>query len=292
MVEVLTAGDFGDDLAVSMDEIEHGLDVLTDRVEEFGPIKGVGADGEGLVADPVVADGASFGVLAVGIDVDGFGEPLVDAAEVARVRVELVEQGKGGAGDPTVVRGVHAAADEGLAGFLDGGKNQGFELGEAVLTSVEQGAPHTLDDEGGVGRRVVVGCRQVPVAIGGLDAGEAFGGELEAIEDEGGMEVAGLGMEVGGGEGIEDTRGGAAVEEAIGANHVATMAMGGAEFLALDEVVDGFVVRVDFAFRKSRRGGGGQSGSGCGEGGSLKGVSAVHDYPFRTLARASFMMGP
>lgn len=106
------------------------------------------------------------------------------------------------------------------------------------------------------------------------------------------MEVAGLGMEVGGGEGIEDARGGAAVEEAVGTGDVPAVAVGGTEFLALDEIVDGFVVRVDFGLRESRRGGGGQGGGGCREGGSLKSISTVHGYPFRTLARASFMMGP
>ncbi|MCX6605263.1 MAG: hypothetical protein NTV52_16925 [Acidobacteria bacterium] len=269
LVEILAAGDFGDDLSIGMDEIEHCLDVLTDGVEEFGPVQGVGADGEGLVADAVVADGASLGVLAVGIDVDGFGEPLVDAAEVAGIGVEFVEEGEGGAGDPTMVRGVHAAPDKSFAGLFDGGKDQGFERGEAVLAGVEQGAAHALDDEGCVGRRVVVGDGQVPIAVGGLDAGEAFGGELEAIEDEGGMEVAGLGMEVGGGEGIEDTRGGAAVEEAVGTGDVPAVAVGGAQLLALDEIVDGFVVCVEFGLRESRRGGGGQGGGGCREGGSL-----------------------
>ena len=120
-----------------MDEEEHRMDVLTNGIEEFGPVKGVGADGEGLVADPVIADGASFGVLSFGVDVDGFGEPLVDAAKVAGVRVELVEKGKGGAGDPTVVGGVHAATDEGFSGLLDGRPEKGLEFGEAVLASVE-----------------------------------------------------------------------------------------------------------------------------------------------------------
>ena len=49
---------------------------------------------------------------------------------------------------------------------------------------------------------------------------------------------------------------------------------------------------VDFGLGESWRGSGGQGGGGCREGGSLESISAIHGYPFRTLARASFMMGP
>ena len=85
-----------------------------------------------------------------------------------------------------------------------------------------------MNNEGGVGRRVVVGNGQVPVAIRGLNAGEAFGGELDAFEDEGVMKMAGLRMEVSGGEGIEDTGGGTAIEETFGTGDIAAVAMGGA----------------------------------------------------------------
>jgi hypothetical protein len=71
------------------------------------------------------------------------------------------------------------------------------------------------------------------------------------------------------------------------------VAMAGGKLLAGDQMVDGQVVGVDHSLGQAGgRGGERQSGGGCRQGDSLKDFSALHGYDLRTLARASFMMGP
>ena len=85
-----------------MEQVEHGVQVAADGIEEVRAVEFVGEDGEGAVGDGVIDGGRTLVELAVGIDVYGFIQPLADAAEVGVLFEEFVHLGKSFADDPTV----------------------------------------------------------------------------------------------------------------------------------------------------------------------------------------------
>jgi hypothetical protein len=85
---------------------------------------------------------------------------------------------------------------------------------------------------------------------------------LHSFGDAGGVVVAGLGVEVGGEEAVEDSHGGAAVEEAVVTGVGTVVFVGFVGDLFGDVGVDGFVEVVDFGLGEGWDFGGGGLGEG------------------------------
>jgi hypothetical protein len=120
--------------------------------------------------------------LAVLVDVDPLGQPLVDACDVPRVGQERVQAGEGRAHHPAVVRRVDPADHQGLARgageALQVGDHPGGERRGELPDHGERGA-HRIEREGGVGRGVEVRRVQVDRAVRVLEGEEPARGEGE-----------------------------------------------------------------------------------------------------------------
>ena len=87
-VAILAAGCLGDDFTVGVDVEKSHLQVATNGFVERGPVEETGDVNQRVIHRRRVDRSAFFGVLAVGIEVDGFGEPLVDPSDITRIRIQ------------------------------------------------------------------------------------------------------------------------------------------------------------------------------------------------------------
>jgi len=79
-VQILAPGDFGHHLIAGMQQVQHRVQIPPHRIEQFRTAEPGRHHDEGAVADAVVDGGAALSVLAVRIDIDALGQPLIDYA--------------------------------------------------------------------------------------------------------------------------------------------------------------------------------------------------------------------
>ena len=111
---------------------------------------------------------------AVGILVDAFSKPVVDAVHVAGGREEGVDAGQRGADDPAVIGRVNPARDEGLADTEQKFTEDILRGKEArVLLAARhfQCRGEGFHDEAGIGRRGQIPGVQRTVGILGVEKG-------------------------------------------------------------------------------------------------------------------------
>ena len=106
-----------------------------------------------------VDGGALLSVLAVGIEIDGLGEPLVDARDVARIREKAVGGRESGAHNPAVVGCVDTTGHEASGSARDefpkfSGKSN--ERGHGARAEENAGGAHDLQNERHVRWRVEI----------------------------------------------------------------------------------------------------------------------------------------
>ena len=261
---VLAARDFGDDLAIRMQQVEHGVEIAADWVEQGRAIELGGEDGECAVADGVVGHGAALDVLAIVIDIDALGEPLFDAAEIRGVGEDLVDLGKRGGDHPAVIRRVNAAGRQRPTGLDEEGAQGAQDLAGTVHLGNGGGGADVVDDEAGVGRRVEIRGEEIDVAFGALRAFEESGGEADALDQFARRVVFGLGAEQAGGGGLDQSAGGAGGDHQVVVGNGAEARAGGVGDLRAQEVVERGVVacdnaRIDDGRRPCRSGAGGRN---------------------------------
>jgi hypothetical protein len=130
--------------------------------------------------------------LAVGIEVDGFGQPLIDAGDVARIREKGIGPSEGGTDDPAVVGRVETAGDEAVSAAFDEGAEVGGGGGEGgTLAGAKEGVGGTydLDDERRIGVGVEVGRVVVDGAVGVLGGEQVGEGAAEGLDQLGRVEI-------------------------------------------------------------------------------------------------------
>ncbi len=149
--------------------------------EQRGPAEFIRHDDERAIADGVVDGGASFGPLAVGIEIDAFREPLVDAPDVRGIFEKLMQLRKRAADHPAVVGRVDTALRHAGARTTEERFNGGRDCLFAGAARQHGRRRDALDHETGVRRRIEVCSEEVDVAVGGLRAVEVRCGEPNAL---------------------------------------------------------------------------------------------------------------
>lgn len=181
-VLILPARDLGDDLVIGVQQVDEGAQVLADRFEQLRPLELRRHDHERAVGDHVVGEGAALGELAVAIDVDAFGQPLVDPPHEACVGEQLVDLRERGADHPAVVGRMDAALGHAAAGAHQERPKDARDLLGAVPTADRRGRRDIVNHEAGVGRGVEVRREQVDVALRTLRTLEKAGRQADAME--------------------------------------------------------------------------------------------------------------
>ena len=131
--------------------------------------------------------------MAVGIEIDGLGEPLIDARDVTRVREKDVGGRESGANNPAVVGCVDTAGHEAIGSARDefpkfSGKSS--ERRHGARAEENAGGAHDLQNEGHVGRRVEIGREVIDGAVFGMLRGEHVGdGETQRLHEVGGLVI-------------------------------------------------------------------------------------------------------
>ena len=168
-----------------MEQIQEAAQVLAHRLEQLRPLQFGGHDQQRAIGDDVVGEGAALGELAVAIDVDPFGEPLVDPPHVAAVGKELVDLCERRAQYPAVVGGVNAAFGHPGPGAYEKRPEDAGDLLCAVEPANRRRCRDVVDHEAGVGRRIEVRGEQVDVALGTLGTLQKACSDANAFEEHG-----------------------------------------------------------------------------------------------------------
>ena len=140
-----------------------------------------------------VDGGALLGVLAVGIEIDGLGEPLVDARDVARIREKAVGGRESGAHNPAVVGCVDTTGHEASGSARDEftkftGKSN--ERGHRARAEENAGGAHDLQNERHIRWRVEIRGEVIDGAVFGMLRGEHVGdGETQRLHEVGGLVI-------------------------------------------------------------------------------------------------------
>ncbi len=144
--------------AVRPDEVQGRGEVALDGVPQVGAAEDVGEQQQRGVGHVGGVDGAALRVEALRVDVDAFGEPLLDAVEETVVGEGAVQPGQGGAQFPAVVRGVHPAGQQALGGGTGDLGQGGGDLAQFRTGGGREDVrvAHVVDGERGVRRRLHV----------------------------------------------------------------------------------------------------------------------------------------
>ena len=95
MYLILPARDLGHDLPIGVQQIRERAQVPAHWIEQRGPAQLGRHHDQRPVGDDVVGERAALGELPVGVDVDTFSQPLVDARAQRRRGKQFVNLGKG-----------------------------------------------------------------------------------------------------------------------------------------------------------------------------------------------------
>jgi hypothetical protein len=71
--------------------VEGHVEIAPHRIPQLGPVQAMREGEERSVDHGGVDRGAAFRVLAIRVEVDALGQPLLDPRRVARVRKQIVE---------------------------------------------------------------------------------------------------------------------------------------------------------------------------------------------------------
>lgn len=177
-----------------MDQIHQRAQIPPHRLEQRRPPQFRRHHDQRAVADDVVDERTALGELAVGIDVDAFGQPLVDAREVARIREEIADLCQRRRDHPAMIWRVHTTSRHPGPGFHEERLQDPGNLLHAVPAADGSRRGDAVHDEPGVGRRVEIRGRQVDVPVRALRADQEGGCYPESIEEGGVGVIPGLRM--------------------------------------------------------------------------------------------------
>jgi hypothetical protein len=98
-----------------MNVVERHLEVASHRFIQGGPIQEARHRQQSPIDNMRIRPGAFLSVLAIWIDIDLLGEPLVNPPDILRIRKQRVDLRQSGRDHPSVIRRMNPASHQRLA---------------------------------------------------------------------------------------------------------------------------------------------------------------------------------